>query len=94
MDRRGGARPGAGRPKGSINKVKKSLAEEARKYGPEALQALVNVMRTDPSNAVRKDAANSILDRGYGKPSQYMDIDADIKSDVLVTAISLVGKDE
>lgn len=75
-DRRGGSRPGAGRPKGAPNKAttqaKATLAELAKALAPEALEALASVMRTGESEAARVSAANAILDRGYGKPMQVM----------------------
>jgi len=68
----GGARPGAGRPPGQPNKVAASLRELAREYTPQALHALVRVMQESDSDAARVQAANAILDRGYGKPSQVL----------------------
>jgi hypothetical protein len=71
---RGGARSGAGRPKGARNKAtneaKATLSELAKKYAPEALETLASIMRAGESEAARVTAANSILDRGYGKPVQ------------------------
>lgn len=71
---RGGARSGAGRPKGVRNRATKqakaTLADLAKAYAPEALETLAQVMRTGESESARVTAANSILDRGYGKPVQ------------------------
>lgn len=73
----GGARPGAGRPKGSRSAATKqqqaTLGELAKALAPEALDALASVMRTGQSEAARVSAANSILDRGYGKPVQAVE---------------------
>lgn len=89
---KGGARPGAGRPKGSFNKATASIREAAQQYSEQALQTLQDVMINGDSHAARVAAANSILDRAHGKPGQHIELDADVKSDVLVTAISLVGR--
>ena len=71
---RGGSRPGAGRPKGAKSRATKQakaqLSELAKAYAPEALDMLAQVMRSGESEAARVSAANSILDRGYGKPAQ------------------------
>lgn len=71
---RGGTRPGAGRPKGSLSRATKqaktTLAELAKVYAPEALETLAHVMRSGETDAARVTAANSLLDRGYGKPVQ------------------------
>lgn len=75
---RGGARPGAGRKKGSANKLtverKATLTELAQSYTDEALAALADVMRNGQSEAARVSAANSLLDRGHGKAVQAMEI--------------------
>lgn len=75
----GGARPGAGRPKGSRDAVTKehqsTIAELARAHGPMALQTLVNIARSEASSeGARVAAANAILDRAYGKPLQGVDL--------------------
>src|SRR5690349_7990017 len=71
---RGGSRTGAGRKKGSLNRAteeqKATIEQLARSYAPEALETLARVMRDGQSEAARVAAANSLLDRGYGKPRQ------------------------
>lgn len=90
----GGARQGAGRPKGVPNKTQKLLREVAQKYTTQALETLQDVMLNSDSPAARVQAASQLLDRAHGKAAQYVEVDADIKTDVLVTAISLVGRKE
>lgn len=73
MAQRGGKRPGAGRKPGSPNRAtileKKAIAELAKEIAPEALEALARVMRDpDQTGSAVVAAANSILDRAYGKP--------------------------
>lgn len=71
---RGGKRTGAGRPSGRRNKAtieqKLTLEELARTHTDTALTVLVEVAQHGQSEAARVSAANSILDRGYGKPRQ------------------------
>lgn len=88
----GGARPGAGRPKGSPNKATASIREAAREYTQEALEALVRVLRSDEEPAAaRVSAANSILDRGYGKASTVISGDEDGGAVKVATRIEIVG---
>lgn len=74
---KGGARVGAGRKKGEPNKATGSLRDLAREYTPQALTALAKIMLEGESEAARVSAANAILDRGYGKPSQVIAGDED-----------------
>ncbi len=86
----GGARPGAGRKKGSPNKATRTLKELAREYTSEAVEALIEVVRTE-TGAARVSAANAILDRGYGKPSQVLSGDEDGGAVRMVHEILLRG---
>lgn len=76
-----GSKPGerrGGRQKGTPNKATASIRDIAKQYTTEAIAALVAVMRDkDEPAAARVSAANSILDRGYGKPSQPIDGDGE-----------------
>ena len=69
-----------GRRKGSGNKNNAVVLEGntivyitdlAKQYGREAIETLATIMRMEKAPvAVRVAASNSLLDRGYGKPSQ------------------------
>lgn len=77
----GGRRPGAGRPKGSKNRATKAeavaLSERAKAYADEALATLAEVMRNkEAPPAARVSASESILNRGYGKPTQSVEVGA------------------
>jgi hypothetical protein len=67
---RGGSRSGAGRPKGSLNKVTADLMKAARVYTAEALETILAIMRGGDSETVRLAAAKELLDRGHGKAPQ------------------------
>jgi hypothetical protein len=71
---RGGKRSGAGRPSGARSKAtvahKATLSDLARKHTAVALKALVDVATKSESDSARVAAANALLDRAYGKPSQ------------------------
>jgi hypothetical protein len=60
----------AGRPKGALNKATKDIKALAAKHTPEALSTLVSVMTKGESERARVAAANSLLDRAYGRPKQ------------------------
>jgi hypothetical protein len=71
--------PGKGRPfqkglsgnPGGRPKVLGDVQELAREKSPEAITTLANIMRDDKAPpAARVAAANALLDRGYGKPTQ------------------------
>ena len=79
---KGGRREGAGRPKGSLNKATADIRDAAQVYTQEALDTLAEVMRNGDSAAARVAAANSILDRGFGKPRQAMEVEADVTANV------------
>jgi hypothetical protein len=60
MTGKGGFRPGAGRPKGAINKVTEKAREEAERTGITPLQFLLNTMRDEgQEHAIRQDAAKA-----------------------------------
>jgi hypothetical protein len=73
-----GRKPGipktGGRKKGTPNKVTADVKAYAQNYGKEAIEALVNIMRSeDQPAAARVAASREILDRGYGKPNQAIE---------------------
>ena len=71
----GGARPGAGRPKGSKNKVPGHVRELARDYTESAVKELATLAgatkgRKAKSEAARVMAIKELLDRAWGKSTQ------------------------
>lgn len=74
MAARGGARTGAGRPKGAANKATADIKAAAAEYSDAALNVLVTVAKnTKAPAAARVAAANAILDRAHGKPKQSIE---------------------
>ena len=70
----GGARRGAGRPKGRVTQAKRDLMDMAKDHGETALAVLVEIATNkQASEGARVSAANALLDRGYGKPTQTVD---------------------
>ena len=78
----GGARPGAGRKKGSVNKATADIRAAAQEYTDQALNVLVQIATAGESEAARVAAANSILDRAHGKPRQSVEVEADVTATV------------
>ena len=73
-----------GRQKGSVNKATASIRDAAREYTLDALKTLVEVMNDDQQPApARVSAANALLDRGYGKPHQSVDLDATVDGTIV-----------
>jgi len=73
---------GRGRPKGSLNKATATVKEAAQAFTNDALEVLAKIMKSGESEAARVAAANSILDRGHGKPKQSLDVEADVKATI------------
>ena len=68
-----GSAPGerrGGRAKGVPNKVGQDVRQLARKYTSEAIETLAEIMTAGESHQARVMAADKLLDRGYGKPTQ------------------------
>ena len=90
-----GSKPGerrGGRKKGTPNKVTASLKDAAREYTEQALLTLAEVMvDSEQPAAARVSAANALLDRGYGKPSNVIAGDEDGGPIKTVSEIRLVG---
>lgn len=86
----GGARMGAGRPTGALNKATKEqgarLSELAKSYTDIAFTTLVDVAMNGSSDTARIAAANSILDRGYGRPKADLEQVVDLPAIVIKRA--------
>ena len=93
MNTHGGYREGSGRPAGSLNKAtndqKARLSDIARSHTDDAISTLLNVMENSDSDSARIAAANSILDRGFGKPSK--EVHANYSTAPLPSKIELVA---
>lgn len=55
-----------------------TLTQLARAKTAEALQTLVDLMAPAHEADIRLRAASAILDRGWGKPKESMDLDANV----------------
>jgi hypothetical protein len=75
----GGKRAGAGGPTAAKTLLTQTINEKAAQYGDDAIAVMVALMNDakTPEN-VRLAAANSLLDRGFGKPKIQVDVTGDI----------------
>ncbi len=73
--RKGGASPNPGGRPATLSDLK----EAARGYSGEALLTLAKIMR-DPEapHSARVGAAREMLDRGFGKPMQAVDVGVNV----------------
>jgi hypothetical protein len=92
--------PGQSGNPGGRPKVVGEVRESARQHTIEAINTLVSIMQDQKAPpAARVLAANSILDRGYGKPAQTIDAHMNRgsiqeMSDAELTAIAAGGLDD
>ena len=87
-----GSKPGehrGGRKKGTKNRNTIEIQAMAAKHGPAALQVHVDLL-TNENVSIRLAAAEKLLDRGFGRPSQSSDIN--LKGDLSVIVATGVPK--
>lgn len=79
---RGQKTPGSGRQRGTPNRYTRELRAMAQEQGPESIAFFVAV-RDDEAQPIqaRLYAANELLNRGYGRPSQDITVQAQAATD-------------
>ena len=64
---------------GGKPRLEAGVRELARKYTRKAINTLIGILDDPKANAAaRSFAANSLLDRGYGKPTQHIETNVTI----------------
>ena len=82
MDKKPGTfKPGTSGNPGGRPKECAEVKALAREFGAEAIEKLAALMR-DEDKRTALAAAQALLDRGYGKPSQSVDLVADVTTTV------------
>lgn len=85
MSTNGGARPGAGRPKGSRNKVPSKSLQAQAAFAELVLPKLKDYVQvledialdTSAQPTARISAVRELLDRSIGKPREYIELSAE-----------------
>ncbi len=77
VKKNGGARPGAGRPKGAKSATTLEIEAAAKSFALNALNALNLIAQKGKSESARVAAAVALLDRGFGRPKQAVEVGAD-----------------
>jgi hypothetical protein len=83
--RRGGARPGAGRPRGRKSAKTIEIESAAKVYAGDALKALAYIAMHGEIESARVSAATALLDRGYGRPRQAVEHTGESGGPVMIT---------
>lgn len=65
-----------------LDKEKMMVASLARKHTVKAIQKLAHLMDKAENEAVQKSAADSLLDRGWGRPAQAVTVKGDEENPV------------
>lgn len=72
-----GSQPGerrGGRTKGTPNKATADIRALAQQYGEDAVRELATILTTSENHSARIAAAKELLDRGYGKSKQSVEL--------------------
>lgn len=77
-----------GRQAGTPNRTSSDLRDLAKAYTADALGELHRIMTASPSDQARVAAAKELLDRGHGKPTQAVDVEAKMLGAVTVTYVT------
>lgn len=80
----GGRRAGAGRPKGALNRLTRPVKELAADQGSASIERLVWLRDHAESEQVQFAASRELLDRGFGRARQEIDVNADNEIRVII----------
>lgn len=78
-----------GRAKGVPNKVKRDIAVLAQDFGPTCIALLAEIAVSGDTDAARTSALRELLNRGYGMPSQVMNLS--VAGNINIELVSFAG---
>lgn len=81
-----------GRAAGTPNKITADIKALAQEYGPDAIKTIVGIMNTSENDTARLAAAKELIDRGYGKASQAVEVNGEVG--LTVEIIKFAGDSE
>jgi ketopantoate hydroxymethyltransferase len=90
-----GSAPGerrGGRQKGTPNRITADIKALAQEYGADAIKTIVGIMRTSENDTARLSAAKELIDRGYGKASQAVEVNGEVG--LVVQVVKFAGDSE
>jgi|SRR5881392_3953908 len=77
-----------GRKKGTPNKSSNGIRDLAQQYGPDAIMELATILTTSENHQARIAAAKELLDRGYGKAMQAIEMSGPDGGEIVFTKIA------
>jgi hypothetical protein len=90
-----GSAPGerrGGRQKGTPNRITADIKALAQEYGADAIKTIVGIMHTSENDTARLSAAKELIDRGYGKASQAVEVNGEVG--LVVQVVKFAGDSE
>ena len=78
--------PNTDAPDGADRRTVGNLVTEARKFSGLAIDTLVELTKDNHTDLTRFAAATALLDRGYGRPAQSLDLH--LSADVIMNRLS------
>jgi hypothetical protein len=90
-----GSAPGerrGGRQKGTPNRITADIKALAQEYGADAIKTIVGIMNTSENDTARLSAAKELIDRGYGKASQAVEVNGEVG--LVVQVVKFAGDSE
>lgn len=69
---------------GGRSKLEENVRELAKTYTEVAVSTLVSICHFSKSDSARVQAATALLDRGYGRPSQEIQLEEHKENDFIV----------
>lgn len=67
-----------GRKAGTPNKATADIKALAQEYAADAITMLATILTTSENDTARISAAKELLDRGYGRASQAVDVTGEV----------------
>jgi hypothetical protein len=79
-----------GRVRGTPNKITADIRALAQNHAPEAKAMLATILTTSENDSARIAAAKELLDRGYGKSTQAVEMSGKDGDPIAITKIERV----